>query len=74
MAETYTLHKDLTEVNLHIPKLHASSHAAGGTDPIEGLGLYFDGKFSHTKTWATTFNLGGAADMFISTIYDGGNA
>lgn len=31
------LHKDLTGLDLHIPKLHAGTHWPGGTDPIVGL-------------------------------------
>lgn len=41
MADTYTLHKNLEQINLHVPKLHASSHEEGGSDPIDITSIAF---------------------------------
>ena len=44
---SFVYHKDITGTDLHIPKVHASSHYDGSTDPINwqqisGLKTYID--------------------------------
>lgn len=71
------LHKDLTGLDLHIPKLHAPTHLVGGTDPlglaeseIAGLVTDLGGKaptvHSHVKADITDFPaLGTAAALNV---------
>ena len=35
MPSNFEFHKDITGVDLHEPKAHASSHQSGGSDPVE---------------------------------------
>ncbi len=35
MPNSFEFHKDITGIDLHIPKIHADSHKSDGTDPIE---------------------------------------
>jgi hypothetical protein len=64
---TVTLHKNLVGADLHINKLHASTHQSGGTDPLE---------YAHTQTlslatWTITHNLGKYPGVMI--VDTGGN-
>ena len=57
MPNTYTLHKDLVDQNeIHIPKYHADTHYAGGSDAIDweqiaDLKTYIDSQISGENHW-----------------------
>src|SRR5664280_210411 len=66
-TQVIKLHKDLVGADLHVNKLHAVTHNAGGTDPM---------RFIHTQilplsTWTITHHLG--AYPSVTVVDSGGN-
>jgi hypothetical protein len=66
-APVIKLHKNLVGADLHVNKLHAATHNAGGTDPMRWIHT----QIVSLSTWTITHNL--VAYPSVTVVDSGGN-